>query len=272
MLTIEASITLEEKGKKAPKWELEDVGGKLTLEQFFQEMRSTIIAVAGEALREEQAKGFDKQPVIVTDNKKNKPVSQVSPLGKIEIFARQSINKILVEAFQKVWDNSPVDTGFYKEHHLVLFKGAVIAKNPTELQNWVEKANAKVNDGDTFRIVNVTPYAFRLERLGVRAGKTRRRVVDRGEKRRGNQLQRKFAPNGAYYLASRAVRRKYKNLSKIFFEQINGRSVAGAVFPSSGPHGALRTTFSKKANAKGWKGSYTYPCIRIIVDSRGVNL
>ncbi len=272
MLTVTMNVV--EKGKAAPKWNLEsDINGELSLDDLFKFTKRSLILISNEALKEEQAKGFDKNPVVAVDGKTSKPIEDVHPLGKIVFSARQSAFTIIAELFSHVVNRSPVDTGFYRDHHFVLFNGRSVANTEATLNAWLEKAEIK--DGDVLRIVNIAPYAGMLEREGVRSDSRKARLTkSRDRKQRSGTHVR--AANGAYYLASRATLRKYKFNAKIRFEFINGSQIGiEGGFPTSSYRGKpLRSTFSGRTGPKGtkhkWKGPYVYPSIVIRFQGGGI--
>lgn len=273
---LAVSLSVVERGKKSPQWNLDaDLSGELSLTELLDFTKRSLIVISDFALKEEQAKGFDQNPVIAVDNKIGKPILNVNPLGRISFTARQSADTIISDLFEAVIKRSPVDTGFYKDHHVVLYNGVSVANTSSSLATWL--SSAEIKDGDTIRIVNIAPYATSLELEGVRNDSRKLKVVkSRDKKQRSGTHVR--AANGAYFLAARSVGRKFKFNSKIFFEFISGSNinVAGG-FPKSDYRGKpLRSSFTGRSGPGGgrkghkWKGPYVYPSIRILIQGGGI--
>lgn len=273
MVSIAVDLSVYENGKKAPEWTLDsDLDGVQSLEDLLKYTKASLILIADEALREEQGKGFDKKPVVTVDGRVGKPVYNVNPLGSIVFTARQDLNDILIEAYMAVQERSPVDTGKYKSSHYVFLNGQQVATDTLSLQTWIN-SNPEFKQGDILRILNITPYGRKLERYGITANKraTKRTVKSRDKQGRSGTGGRVLAPNGVYYLTSRQILRKYKNNSNIKFEFIPGRQI-----------GLTQDRF-KTINVKNTKtqrpqvvkrkrpgNTYLYPCIKIVVDEKGI--
>ena len=253
-------MSIIEKGKKAPTYRIEeDMDGQKTLEDLFRYTKNALINISEIALKEEQIKGFDKKPVLVVDNKFNRPVEEVSPLGKIQYIARASAKKLILYAYTTILQRSKVVTGEYFKNNWVFFNGNVVAKNILELERWLE-TRTSFEQKDKIRFVNMAPYARKLERLGVSKGSTTRkyRKPKKHEKRRGTLSV--LAPNGTYALSTRAIKQKFKNNSFIKFELMQGSSI--------GLVGKGRT-YGKRSLTPG--RPYLYPTILIYLVEAGIN-
>lgn len=264
-MPIGITVSITESGRSAPSYDLSsDIDGKASLKDFLSFIKQTLIVTADEILSEEQSNGFDKQPLVRVDGSTSKSISQVNPFGKIEFTARQQADTILIDAYQAIIDRSPSDTGLYKENNLVFQNGKLIAENMQQLVDF-GKSNPVINDGDIFRFVNVTPYARKLESLGVTGQRQSRRLV-RGRHKAKGAAPTIVAANGAYFLASRAISRLYKKNTSISFGFISGGDIGGAgAFPKTSKGGvALRTSYKK-----GGRG-YLYPSIKIVINSEGI--
>ena len=261
-LNIEYSVT--EKGKKAPEYRVgADLNGELTMQEFLQLMKRTLILVAADVLKEEQARGFDKEPLFIVDNNPGKKVADVSPLGKIEIVSRQQAATFIMEIYESIIKRSPVDTGLYIENHFLYYNGAIIGNTRQEIEAWIAKKPV-FKSGDIIRFINVMPYAGKLERLGRTSTKGNTTKYGLGKKR-GNTVSILRVPNGTYVLAARSVTRKYKFNSSIRFEWINGSGIDLRDAPTVTKRGKpLRRTFSSR------KGSYVYPSIVIRINEQGI--
>lgn len=259
--TVELSVT--ENGKKSPQYTLDtDLDGEITLEGLISFMRSALISVAHDVLKEEQAKGFDPKPVVAVDGRVNKPVIEVKPFGKIEFTSRQQVGDIITATLQGVFDRSPVDTGLYKSSHRVLLNGKQVASDMESLRAWLSTKPLFKNE-DVIRIVNIQPYARRLERLGVTAQRTKTRFRKSRDKRQRSGTN-VLAHNGAYFLTSRAMKRIFKRNSSIKFGLIPGYQLGlSATFKQfSKASGSRKSSRSKKS-------TYLYPTITIRVSEQG---
>lgn len=265
--SVKYSVT--EKGRNSPRYTIDsDLRGEITLEELFDFTKRSLIVIADEVLKEEQAKGFDKNPVTIVDNKRGKPVQSVSPFGKIQFIGRQAVGDILIETYQGIIDRSPIKTGNYSKFNFVFYNGTQIAKSMPELVSWLKSYESEIKDKDFFRFANLTPYARRLERLGVSKGRQKQKLSLSKDKRRAAKGEKSASPNGAYFLTTRAIQRKYKNNSKISFGFISGTQLGFtgiATAFKTGRSGAKRMAKRKKPPAQ-----YLYPSIKILVNSQGV--
>lgn len=261
---LDISIEVKERGgKDSPKWDLsKDIDGEQTLEQLLDFVKRNLIQISVLALEEEQAKGFPKDPVVRVDNRVGKPIHAVRPLGKIEYIAKVSVESILLETYDAIESRSPFDSGAYLKSNYVLLNSKVIAKSRSELVTWME-SDPEVRDKDVIRFLNIMPYARKLERLGVTGQRTNSRQRNSKDKKKpGVKL---LAENGAYFLASRSIRRNYKGNSKITFALVPGGDLGFVTFPKTTRRGAaLRRTYKKTGRA------YLYPCIKIQIQQGGL--
>jgi hypothetical protein len=246
-----------------------DLGGKVTLDKFMGYLRSTLIQVAHNALREEQARGFPKKEYITrVDGSFTKPVEKVNPFGKISISRYDSsvATEDILDMYKAILERSKVVTGTYIDHNYVLFKGVTVARSISELSSWLS-SRPKVVPGDRLIFVNITPYARRLERLGVRAGSTSERFQKYSKKTRSqyNKIKTHFsAPNGAYYLAYRSIRREDKGKYRLKFDFISGSTLQlDRVTIRNKRTGSVlgKKKFNLRKSDKGPARAYVYPSI-----------
>lgn len=262
--SFNVQISVKETGARGPQWSLEsDITGEWTLADLLRYTKESLIQISREALKDEQTKGFEKDPIIRVDGRVNKSVENVNPLGTIEFIAKADIKEIVMDTYDAIEVRSPFDTGLYKESNFVFLNGRLIATNRQELLIWVQ-SNPNVSDKDLIRFINVIPYARKLERLGV----TGKRIQARRTKSRDKKLRSGptiLAPNGAYFLASRSIQRKYKSNSRITFSFISGTDVGLVSVPTFTKSGQkLRRTYKKTGR------SYFYPSIKILVSESGI--
>ncbi len=234
-----------------------DLDGNATLEGFFKYAKKSLIYIADQALKEEQAKGFDMKPVVVVDGQKGRSIQQVTPLGNIQYVARTSLDRILVSVYQAILDRSPVQTGQFYNNNLVFYNGKIVADGMPEMKAWMA-AMPDFKSGHVIRFVNIMPYARKLERYGISAGRQKGRMVkSRDKKKRSGPVIK--APNGTYFLTFRSVTRKYKFNSKISFEFVPGGSMS---LPPPPP--GMRRSYKKTGRP------YLYPSIKIVINKDGL--
>jgi len=139
-----------------------------------QWVKENTIAVAERALQEEVRRGFDSQPVVVTDGMPRRDYLQVKPFGKIEFVARTSMAEAVRWALTELQKRSPVLTGRYASSHTVMINGAEVEGNI-----WVALRN--VQPTDRVQIVNPQPYARKIEgaTANKRTGRGKRAALSR---------------------------------------------------------------------------------------------
>ncbi len=269
MIKIDVEITVTEGGTIHEG--LGYLSGEHSLASILEFTKSSLILIADKALREEQAKGFDKNPVVVVDGRTNKAVRDVDPLGSIEFVSRVDMKDVILETYTKILEKSPVLTGAYKAHNFVFWNGHQVAKDMPELTSWLE-TNPEFGDKDLIRFVDTEPYARKLERLGVTYGnekyssRSSRTSVSK-RKNRGTVI-RYNQPNGVYYLTNRAIRNKYKRNSIIRFEFVSG-DVLG-ITNGHGNDKRSRKFTGKRLKPRQLGRAYLYPSILISVQQNGV--
>jgi hypothetical protein len=280
MVAFDFKLQVIEKGKPS-RFVLNEVEEeKISFEELLQYTKESLIKISTEALAEEQAKGFDKNPVRIVDNKYNAPIESVNPLGKIEFVASQNLSEIALFIYDAIDQRSKVGTGLYKKFNIVSMNGIVIALNRKELVDYFIK-NPYPKTGDKLRFINATPYARKLERYSKYAGKTATGVKWRKstDKQGRSGLMRKYkykdtvkeamhvlAENGTYFLSSRAALNKYRGNAFIKYESLPGHYLGIENLVIMGPKGKpLRRTF------KGKNTPYLYPTILIYVHETGLN-
>jgi hypothetical protein len=269
-LEILGKVSVKVSGAGAEFYTVEgSLSEKATLQEFLAFTKKSLIGISLDALRLEQERGFERDPVVVVDGRKNKSILDVSPLGKIQFIAKAQGTTLLFDLYQDILAKSKVVTGTYLENNFVMYNSKVVATNTAELISWLAKV--EFTRGDTIRFVNVTPYARKLERSGVRAGITKERLVKtRDKKQRSGPLVQ--APNGVYFLAHRAISRKYKqNVEKMKFIFLTGNTLGIQNYPviSKRTNKPLGKNFVKRGNQKK-SGPYLYPTIQIVIGESGV--
>ncbi|RTL04482.1 hypothetical protein EKK58_10495 [Candidatus Dependentiae bacterium] len=232
----------------------------------FQELilflKESLARIARQALKEEQAKGFDKNPNLLVDNRMGRSEDEVKPFGKIEYYSRAVAVDVLMPIYKAILERSPEVSGLYKRHNVVLLNKRLIASTEVELEQFLKKFTPSPTD--VVQFVNVLPYAGSLERYGVSKGRQSGRMLKtRDDRKRSGLMIRQ--PNGAYYLTARAMIRKFKGNANIKFEWINGSNLTGIPKPTSTLSGKpLRYTFATR------KGYYTHPTVTVRFYSGGI--
>lgn len=255
-LNFSVSLSVEESGKKRPEYTLDsDINGEVSFADFLEYVKSVLVSTASVVLKEEQANGFEKNPVVVVDGRYNKPIELVSPLGSISFVAKADMKEIIRETFDGLIKRSPILTGAYISSHFVFLNNRQVAKGQNSLDAWLD-SNPVFNENDFIWFVNAQPYARKLERLGVTGDRQHSRTVQSRDKYRAAQGYRVVAPNGAYFLTARSIRAKYKFNTLIKFMFIPGSSLG------------LSGTF-KQGKKSSIGRSYLYPAIVLSVQQKG---
>lgn len=258
------SVTYQviDKGKNATGFNLDnDINGAATLEDLLKFTKRALILISGDALKEEQSRGFDKNPTLIVDNKFNSQVDNVKPLGKIEYVARAEFKMMILETYRKIMYYSKVKTGRYLNSNVVTYNGTMVATNIISLENWL-KTKTEFSDRDIIRFVNFQPYARKLETLGVTRQRSQgkpKRVLRK--KKRGKKMV--TLPNGAYAMAFMSVKRRFKKNVFIGMDLLPGNKLG-----LNSQEGKFK---GKKAKREGyWGQPYIYPTIILRAVSAGL--
>lgn len=272
--SIDVSISIKEtgSGRDNANFSLEsDLKGEVSLLDFLRFTKTALLTIASDVLQEEQAKGFDKNPIVVVDGSQNKPVASVNPLGKIEFISSAVTSLEIIESiYLEIFKRSKFVTGTYIQNNYVFYNGTPVANSYTELKTWIN-SSPKISPTDIIRIVNVVPYARKLERHGVSAQRTKQKhVKSRDQKKRSGETI--LGANGTYFLASRAALKGFKQNVKIKFEFVVGSTLPPGVFPKTSNAGkSLGTHFKPKKGSGAKVGPYLYPSIKIVIGESGVS-
>lgn len=255
-----------------------DVSGKVYLEDFFDSLTKFHIKVSEEALREEQAKGFDKNPRTRVDNKFEKPISKLKPFGKVEYFSKADVATAIVDIFIELERRSPFRSGKYKKSNVLFYNGQLVATKVGEVIGFVKRRNQEggFKNNDRFRFLNTSPYARKLELKGIRrgvSGKSKRQTFSAGKRKvksrsaKGGFVQK---PNGAFFLTFRLARNRYKSIANLIKFTFMPNGTEGInIQPGTDKNGKPeRTTFAGKSKNSG--RPYLYPSITIILSERGI--
>ena len=178
-----------------------------------QWVKAATIRAAESALREEVAKGFDNQPIVVTDRMPRRDYNQVKPFGRIEFHRRAQLADVVLWTLDELRKISPVLTGFYVSSHEPLLNGKPIGGN-------IREALLKMQRGDMVMIVNSAIYAGKIEgrdaysRWETRGGKRSRRNKRKAQGWTAAEMrgQSGDAKGGVYKKVLFKIKAKYGNL------------------------------------------------------------
>jgi hypothetical protein len=218
ILTLDLSVKLN--GKETKDYLL-DPRGISTIEEFLEFIRTAVINIASEEWDKEKAKGYLLDPVIIVDKKAGKPIEQVKPFGRIEIRDKDNLGDILTDAMKFIISRSPVDTGLYVSSHRVVVNGAQVASDMASLKAWLD-SGPSIPQGSVIRIINIQPYARKLERYGIinsNVKRDRRRYGKAADRRVSQKI---LVPNGVYHLAYRSIKRKFSANLNVYLDFISG--------------------------------------------------
>lgn len=237
----------------------------LTIQEAARDFVAAHIDIAIAVLKEEQnAKKFpNKDFTVLVDKKLNKDIADLKVGGEIQFIQAFAITQIALQLWREVESRSKIVTGVYFSNHMMSLNGKPIASSFNEIEPALKKIRPK--PGDILRMINTAPYARRLELLGVT--KTSQ-SIKQGNKRQGRNKNRNTKPikvnkpNGAYFNASREIKKLFRGVGKIRYENISGADIQGL------PSGHNRTfTNQPKKNQNG--RPYLYPSIRIEIQAGG---
>lgn len=188
-----------------------------TSKELEEWITSNHVTVAREILKEFQNRGEFPitEYITLTDGVIDKPDTTVKPFGKIEYATKlENITDVVRDAFRLVVERSPLKTGYYQINNVLFYNGKLVAKGLFQVNAWLAKER-DYKSTDRFRIVNLSPYARKLERFGYRRGTSGQDVgkIKRVERSGLNKKRQKtLLPNGAYMLAHRVTKSRYPQL------------------------------------------------------------
>jgi hypothetical protein len=163
------------------------------------DFRQYVIATAHQVLRQEQAKGFDRDPRVIVDRRPGAREEAVKLFGQIEYVERAPLGEIVDWIFRRLVETSPVLKGDYAAAHLILVNGREASED-----EW-----RRIGPGDRLTFVNRMPYARKIEGGERFVGWNSR--VDRSARKRvgGSSVQ---APNGVYRVVYRQAKQRWGRL------------------------------------------------------------
>lgn len=208
------------------------------LDRFFDaDIRKAHIRIVHQDLPREVRRGFDRQPVVVTDGVRLRDYLDVRPFGRIEFLRREGLRKVVEYAYAelvRLSPRGPDENGHYSETHVVLLNGVGLETSRLEVLN-------DVKPGDKVQIVNTMPYARKIE--GARANRRKGWQGRRGQSRQ--------APGGVYRKVQLDVTRRFGGT--VFVDYRLEQLQIGMLM--------ART----KGKARVGKGFYTYPVLQFLM-------
>lgn len=161
------------------------------------DIKSFHIQTYEEDLAQEVRRGFDPRPIAITDGAIRRDPRAVKPYGRIEFVARTGAREAVEFALAllvRLSPRGPAEGGHYFQRHVVLLNGAGLSSGGLEVLD-------RVVPGDRVQVVNISPYAAKIE--GARAKRRK------GVKRRGRRGLSRQAPGGVYRKVHGELVRKY---------------------------------------------------------------
>jgi hypothetical protein len=221
------------------------------LEKSFADfVQRVTIDTSEKALREEVAKGFDDQPVVITDGVPRRDYHQVRPFGKIEFTRRPEMADAVLWALDALRKKSPVKTGRYVATHAILLNGAEIAGD-------IVATLRAVKETDRVQIVNPQPYAKKIE---ARPASKKRGIT-------GQRGQSSQAPGGVYRVVLRALVQRYGRSMFFDFKYVKlntGVKVWGYVGGKAGGGRMIR------GDRKRVQRDHVYPALQFFIKPTGL--
>lgn len=184
-----------------------DLGRKIS-----DQVKAFTTSTFEQVLAREVLKGFDRQPIVITDGQVRKDYALVRPFGRIEARARAQLGDAVAWFLDELRRLSPVLTGRYRDSHVVIVDGQIV----TDL--------GKLQAGQKVMIANIQPYAGKIEGKDAYTRwryRTKTRLAERkaaGWKPADMRGQSKKAPNGVYWVALRNLRKRFGKSVAAFYE------------------------------------------------------
>jgi len=239
-------------------------------------LRGQLISVARQVLKEQQSKGeFPKQDYItLVDGKLNSNESSVKAFGTIEYQTKlETLKPVLLLAMQKIVERSPEKTGAYLANHVLFKNNTFVAKGFSNIISFVNSED-DFKPGDIYRFVNMSPYARKLERNRTTKqtqGRGKGKNITKGKKERIIKGQVTIAPSGAYVLATRSLKRKFKSLkNNIRFSFIPISPGVARQLDTSGKDTTGYVFAKGRADGNGAGRPYLYPSLTVTASKESV--
>jgi len=233
---------------------VQHIGKPVDAKSIGEWVKANTIRIAEQELRAAVGRGFDNQPIVVTDGWLRKDYRDVKPFGRIEFAARTQMRDAVEWMLGELRRLSPVLTRDYQNSHVVWADGQPV----TDLSTI---ANAR-----RVMIVNTQPYAGKIEgkdaytRFELKGGKKSRQAMrkQQGAKKSSMAGQSKQAPRGVYRVAIANLIRRY------------GKSVAVVYQPQQLPLGIKVMSKQGGRSSKRVAKNQVYPTV-VLVPFRNMN-
>jgi hypothetical protein len=202
-----------------------------------RDIREAHLRIVHEDLPREVRRGFDAEPVVVTDGVRLRDYLDVRPFGRIEFLRREGLRTVVEYAHTelvRLSPRGPAEGGHYAETHVVLLNGIGLETSRLDVLE-------DVKPGDKVQIVNTMPYARKIE--GARANRRKRWSGRRGQSRQ--------APGGVYRKVQLDVTRRFGGT--VFVDYRLEKLQIGMLM--------ART----KGKARVGAGFYTYPVLSFLL-------
>lgn len=202
----------------------------------------------------------EKRFATFVDGKRTKDKFKVKPFGKIVDTKKvEDFTKVILFAYQKLLEQQIKLTGYYSQNNWLVYNGDVVAKDIFSVNSFLQKA--PLENGDRIRIINMSPYARKLEREGRKVSLAKKTFGQSlGTKRQkkskatGGQI---LAANGAFWRTTGQIKRKFPVLkNSVRFSYI---PVEGSVASRLNSKNFSRYNFKKDGRP------YLYPSISFII-------
>lgn len=206
------------------------------------QVKAFTIKTFEDVLAREVRKGFDRQPILITDGIVGKDYANVRPFGRIEARARAQMENVVEWLLEELRRLSPVLTHRYQNSHVVIVGGQVVADLKT------------LQAGQRVMIANIQPYAGKIEgrdaytRWEIKGRRRRNERKKAGWKPKQMRGQSAKAPNGVYKVAIRNLQKKF------------GRSIVAMFKPQELPSSVTATVMMKRKGG-GKPRQQVYPAI-----------
>ena len=228
------------------------------LDRFLDaDIRKAHIGIATEGLMQEVRRGFDTEPVVITDGVRLRDYLDVRPYGRIEFARRSQLADVVLWTLDELRKISPVLTGRYAASHLPFI-------NEQPIQGDVRQALMNAKPGDVVMIVNPQPYAAKIE------GKDAYTRWEIGGGKGSRRAQRKGSGWTAAMMRGQSNQAKFGVYRKVLFKVKNrfGRTVAVDFRPHQLPAGVMVKGKIGGGSRRSAARAQVYPAIILQLYSR----
>lgn len=236
---------------------VENIGPPVTGDSIAAWVKSQTVAVAERALIEEVGKGFDSEPVVVTDGIPRRDYHDVRPFGVIQFIARPRRTEVVLWAYEELVritpvgrgpDRRPGHPGFLRSSHLILINGEQIVGDVKAALD-AAPADARV------QIVNTAIYARKIE------GATSSRRTGRGRRKASSRQ----APGGVYRVVLTRLVQRYGRSMFFDFKYVKLNTGAKVWGLQGGARNAKEALAGRHALRKKVLRDQVYPALQFFI-------